>query len=203
MRKKDVYTELAKKYGLRSRAYFKIKDMDKRYKIFKPGDYVVDIGAAPGGWLKYIVGKVGFDGRVIGVDLRPIEEFKEPNIEIIVKDIFSEDIFRELREKIGERKKVDVVVSDASPNITGVYEVDTEKIFDINKRVLQICDKILKYGGTLVIKTFEGRHEKTLMKLLKKRFKIIRKYKPKISRKRSSETYYICFRYQGLRSKAF
>ena len=203
MRKKDVYTELAKKYGLRSRAYFKIKDMDKRYKIFKPGDYVVDIGAAPGGWLKYIVGKVGFDGRVIGVDLRPIEEFKEPNIEIIVKDIFSEDIFRELREKIGERKKVDVIVSDASPNITGVYEVDTEKIFDINKRVLQICDKILKYGGTLVIKTFEGRHEKTLMKLLKKRFKIIRKYKPKISRKRSSETYYICFRYQGLRSKAF
>lgn len=203
MRKRDVYTELAKKYGLRSRAYFKIKDMDKRYKIFKPGDYVVDIGAAPGGWLKYIVSKVGFDGRVIGVDLRPIERFEEPNVEVIVKDIFSEDIFRELREKIGERNKVDVVVSDASPNITGVYEVDTEKIFDINKRVLQICDKILKYDGTLVIKTFEGRHEKNLMKLLKKRFRIIKKYKPKISRKRSSETYYICFKYKGSGTKIF
>ncbi len=201
MRKRDTYTELAKKYGLRSRAYFKIKDMDKRYKIFKPGDYVIDIGAAPGGWIKYIVNKIGFDGRVIGVDLRPIERFDEPNVEIIVKDIFSEDIFKELKEKVGNKEKVDVIVSDASPNITGVYEVDTEKIFDINKRVLQICDKMLRPGGTLVIKTFEGRHEKTLMKLLKKRFRIIRKYKPKISRKRSSETYYICFRYQDLRSR--
>jgi len=197
MRKKDAYTELAKRYGLRSRAYFKLKDMDKRYKIFRPGDYVIDIGAAPGGWIKYILSKIGFDGRVIGVDLRPIEAFNEPNVEIIVKDIFSEDIFKELKERIGEREKVDVIVSDASPNISGIYEIDTENIFDINKRVLQICDKFLKHGGTLVIKTFEGRHEKSLMNLLKKRFRIIRKYKPKISRKRSSETYYICFRYFG------
>lgn len=198
MRKKDIYTELAKKYGLRSRAYFKIRDIDKRYKIFKSGDYVIDIGAAPGGWIKYIAKVVGFDGKVIGVDIRAIEPFNEPNVDIIIEDIFSEEILKKLKDKLGEKKMVDVIVSDASPNITGVYEIDTEVIFDINKRILQICDKILKHGGSLVVKTFEGKHENALIKLLSKRFKTIRKYKPKTSRKRSSETYYICFGFRQL-----
>jgi len=192
MKKRDIYTELAKRYDLRSRAYFKIKDIDNRYKIFKSGDYVIDIGAAPGGWIKYIAKVIGFDGKVIGVDIKEIEPFNEPNVEVIIEDIFSEEIIKKLRSKLGE-KKVDVIVSDASPNITGVYEIDTQVIFDINKRILYICDKMLKHGGSLVVKTFEGKHEHTLIRLLKKRFKIVRKYKPKISRKRSSETYYICF----------
>ncbi len=190
MRKKDHYTELAKKYGLRSRAYFKLMDMDKRYKLFKPGDIVIDIGAAPGGWIKYSLKRIGFDGLVIGIDFRDIEPFNEPNVFILKKDIFDDNILREIRNILGDRY-ADIVLSDASPNISGIYEIDTERIFDINKRVLQICDKTLKVGGTLVLKTFEGRHERKLVKLIRNRFKKVIKYKPTPSRKRSSETYYI------------
>ncbi len=190
-RKRDAYTEIAKREGLRSRAYFKLKDIDERYGIFRPGDIVIDIGAAPGGWIKYSLSKIGFDGRVIGIDQREIEPFEEPNVVTIKADILGEGIFKSIEEQLGG-EKADVIISDASPNISGVYEVDTEKIYDLNKRVIQIADRFLRPGGTLILKTFQGRHERQLVNALKKRFRRISTYKSKVSRKRSSEIYYIC-----------
>ncbi len=195
-RRRDPYTELAKELGLRSRAYFKLKDLDERYDLLEPGDIVIDVGAAPGGWMKYVLKKIGFDGKVIGIDIRPIEDFEEPNAYIIVGDILEPEIFKKIAEVLGEEKAT-VVISDASPNITGVYEVDTERIFDLNKRVLEIVDRFLARGGKAVIKTFQGRHEKRLHDLMKRRFRVIKKYKPRISRKHSSEIYYLGFRYRG------
>jgi len=190
-RKRDAYTEIAKREGLRSRAYFKLKDIDERYNIFKPGDIVIDVGAAPGGWIKYSLSRIGFDGRVIGIDQREIEPFDEPNVATIKADILKEGIFKKIEEHLGD-EKADVIISDASPNISGVYEVDTEKIYDLNKRVIEIADRFLRPGGTLILKTFQGRHERRLLSALKKRFRRISKYKSKVSRKRSSEIYYIC-----------
>ena len=192
-REKDHYYLEAKKRGIRSRAYFKIEDMHKRFNIFAPGDTVIDIGAAPGGWLQYISKVIGLDGLVIGVDIREIEEFTDKyNIVTIKGDIFSEETLKKIKDKLMGRK-ADVIVSDASPNITGVYEIDSMKIYEINKRVMHIAKKFLKRNGILVLKTFQGREEQRVRRMLMKKFKFIKIYKPKASRKRSSEIYYIGF----------
>jgi len=195
-RKGDPYTKLAKEYGLRSRAYFKLKDIDERYGVIEDGDIVIDIGAAPGGWMKYSLKKVGFDGMVIGIDKRNIEEFDEPNAIIITIDIMSQEVFNVLKSILDDRK-ANVIISDASPNISGIYEIDTERIFTLNKRTLEIADRFLERGGKTVIKTFQGSHERRLENSMKKRFKVVKKYKPKISRKHSSEIYYLGFLFRG------
>jgi len=192
-REKDSFYWEAKKRGLRSRAYFKIEEIDRIFRIFSPGNIVIDIGAAPGGWLQYISNIVGYDGIVIGVDVKTIEEFSDKtNIFTIRGDIFENHTIENIKNILRDRK-ADVIVSDASPNITGVYELDTYRIYELNKRVLDIARKILKKNGILVLKTFQGREEKNLRKILKKYFRFIKIYKPKASRKRSSEIYYICF----------
>jgi len=192
-REKDSFYWEAKKRGLRSRAYFKIEEIDRIFRIFSPGNIVIDIGAAPGGWLQYISNIIGYDGIVIGVDVKTIEEFSDKtNIFTVRGDIFDNHTVENIKNILRDRK-ADVIVSDASPNITGVYELDTYKIYELNKRVLDIARKILKRSGILVLKTFQGREEKNLRRILKKHFRFIKIYKPKASRKRSSEIYYICF----------
>jgi len=189
----DAYYQEAKRRGLRSRAYFKIEEIDRLFKIFSPGDIIIDIGAAPGGWLQYISNVIGYDGCVIGVDKLEIEEFyNRPNIILIKGDIFDTKTLEKI-DNILQGRKADVIVSDASPNITGVYEIDTYRIYEINKRVLYIAKKFLKRRGILVLKTFQGREEEKLQRLLKKYFRFIKIHKPRASRKRSSEIYYIGF----------
>lgn len=193
----DPYRDKAKKLGIRSRAYFKLKDIDKRYNLFRIGDIVIDLGAYPGGWLQYISERVGLDGYVIGVDLREIKEFEDrPNILTVKGDIFNKETIEKLL-KVLEEKKVDVIVSDLSPNITGIWELDTERIYDYNMRVLQYIDRFLKTGGKTVIKSFEGRYSRKIINKVRDRFKWVRSYKPKASRKRSAEFYIIGISYQG------
>jgi len=201
-REKDAFYKEAKKRGLRSRAYFKIEEIDRLFNILSPGDIVLDIGAAPGGWLQYIAKAVGFDGLAIGIDKEDIEEFiDKPNIITVKGDVFDNNTIKKL-ESILQGRKVDVIVSDASPNITGVYEIDTVRIYEINKRVLFIAKKFLKKRGILVLKTFQGREEYKLRKLLEKNFKFIKIHKPHASRKRSAEIYYIGFYFRPRSSKS-
>lgn len=196
-RERDPYREKAKKLGIRSRAYFKLKDIDKRYGIFRMGDIVIDLGAYPGGWLQYISERVGLDGYIIGIDLREIKEFEDkPNIVTIKGDIFNEETTAKLLNILGERR-VDVIVSDLSPNITGIWELDTERIYDYNMRVLQYIDKFLKIGGRAVIKSFEGKYSRRIINKMKDRFKWVGSYKPRASRKRSAEFYIIGMGYRG------
>ncbi len=193
---RDAYYELAKKKGLRSRAYFKLEDIDKRFSLFEKGDWVIDLGAYPGGWLQYITKKIGIDGMVIGVDIKPIKPLEvTPNIEIVLGDVFDDKTLSKI-EKILEDKKVDVIVSDLSPSISGIWELDTEIIYDYNRRVLDYADNFLKRNGKLIMKSFEGRNLNSIYNVLEKNFKIIKIYKPKASRKRSAEIYFICMYYR-------
>ena len=196
---RDAYYELAKKKGLRSRAYFKLEDIDKRFNIFEKGDWIIDLGAYPGGWLQYIIKKIGIDGKVIGVDIKPIKPLETaPNIEVVLGDVFEDETISKIK-KILENKKIDVIVSDLSPSISGIWELDTEIIYDYNRRVLDYVDSFLRKNGKLIMKSFEGKNLKNIYNILKKKFKIIKIYKPKASRKRSAEIYFICM-YHRLRS---
>lgn len=193
---KDPYRELARKLGLRSRAYFKLKDIDRRYRILKAGYTVLDLGAYPGGWLQYSSEKVGLDGEVIGIDIREIEEFiDKPNIYTIKGDIFSDKTIKALSEHL-DGKQVDTILSDLSPNITGIWELDIERIYEYNLRTLDYVNNFLKRGGNLVLKSFSGRYTNKLRKKLEKIFRYVYIYKPKASRKRSAEEYFICKGYR-------
>ncbi len=196
-RERDPYREKARKLGIRSRAYFKLMDIDRRYGIFRNGDIVIDLGAYPGGWLQYISEKIGIDGRVIGVDIKEIKDFIDrPNISTVKGDVFDKETMDKLNEILGG-EKADVVVSDLSPNITGIWELDTERIYDYNMRVLNYIDKYLKRGGRAVIKSFEGRYSSRIIKRIRERFRWVGSYKPKASRKRSAEFYIIGMDYLG------
>lgn len=196
-RERDPYRDKAKKLGIRSRAYFKLKDIDRRFNIFSMGDIVIDLGAYPGGWLQYISDRVGLDGHVIGIDLRDIKEFEDrPNISTIKGDVFDKETEEKLLKILNE-KRVDVIVSDLSPNITGIWELDTERIYDYNIKVLKYIDKFLKVGGKAVIKSFEGKYSRRIIDKVRERFRWVGRYKPKASRKRSAEFYIIGINYQG------
>jgi 23S rRNA (uridine2552-2'-O)-methyltransferase len=191
----DPFYRLAKEKGLRSRAYFKLRDIDRRYNIFRIGDKVLDLGAYPGGWLQYISDTVGIDGLVVGVDIKYIEPIDNAlNIQYVQGDIFEEETISKVGDIIGE-DKFDVIVSDVSPNISGIWELDTIKIYESNLQVLKYVRKFLREGGILILKTFEGKYTSKLLTKLKREFRIIKLYKPRASRKRSAETYFICISY--------
>ena len=193
---RDAYYELARKKGLRSRAYFKLEDIDRRFSIFENGDWVIDLGAYPGGWLQYIVKKIGIDGMVIGVDIKPIKPFETiPNIQFVLGDVFDNETLTKIGNILND-KEIDIIVSDLSPSISGIWELDTETIYEYNRRVLDYADKFLKRNGKLVMKSFEGRYMKNIYSKLQKRFKIAKLYKPRASRKRSAEIYFVCMYYR-------
>jgi 23S rRNA (uridine2552-2'-O)-methyltransferase len=198
MDRKDGYYRLAKKMGYRSRAIYKLMDINKNFQVIKLRDRVLDLGAAPGGWLQYISDVVGIDGYVLGVDIRPIEPLDKMNVDTIMKDIYDEDIVDAILEKFD--KKFDVITSDISANISGIWDVDVIRSFELNKRVLEIADRLLRRGGNLILKAFEGKEMSRLVKLVKNRFRAYRLYKPKASRKRSSEIYMICLGYSPRRT---
>jgi 23S rRNA (uridine2552-2'-O)-methyltransferase len=180
--------------GYRSRAVYKLIDINKSFEVIKEGDRVLDLGAAPGGWLQYISEAVGIDGYVLGIDIRPIKPLENKNVDTITKDIFDDDIIDTIRSKYN--KRFDVITSDISANISGIWDVDVIRSVELNKRVIDLADNLLRRGGNLIIKAFEGKETSRLFKLIKERFRAYRIYKPKASRKRSSEIYIICFGYK-------
>lgn len=135
-RKNDHYHKRAKEEGYRSRSAYKLKQMDDRFHFFRRARYVLDIGAAPGGWLQVVSEAVGEDGLVVGVDLRPIEYLELGNVETIVGDILDEETMDEIRELLPG--SVDVVLSDLSPNISGVWDVDQFRQIDLATMALKV-----------------------------------------------------------------
>ena len=176
-RKKDPYYRRAKSEDYRSRASYKLKQLNKRFKIIKEGNTVVDLGAAPGGWSQVALEKIGEEGVVVGVDLNRIKPFPEGNFYGIRGD-FTKDI---VQEKVMEltNGKVDVLMSDASPSLSGVKSIDHLRSIDLINAVLDIADNILKNDGNLVIKAFQGPEYKTVLDDIKKRFRKV-KQKEKI-----------------------
>jgi 23S rRNA (uridine2552-2'-O)-methyltransferase len=186
-KKKDHYYKKAKNEDYRSRASYKLIQLNKKYKIIKRGDKVVDLGASPGGWSQVALEKVEDGGTVLGVDLQKIKPFVEDNFNFIRGDFTTIAIQNEIMSFLDG--KADVIISDASPSTTGIKHVDHLKSMDLSESVVDICDNILTNKGNLLIKVFQGEEFKNFMDNLKERFKLIKTTKPSSSRKKSSEMY--------------
>jgi len=186
-RKKDYYYRKAKEEKFRSRAAYKLLQAVKKYKFMKRGDIVVDLGAAPGGWIQAARKIVGEEGFILGVDIKPIEPFEEENILTIVADITDPKTPENIRNLLPEL--ADVVISDVSPKISGIWEVDHARQIDLALNSMKIACKVLKPKGNFFVKIFEGDLTRDFIAKLKENFSAVKLVKPKASRAKSSEIY--------------
>jgi len=158
--------------------------------LLKPGDAVVDLGAAPGGWLQVASQRVGQKGIVLGIDLKSIEQLDAPNVFTIVGDIEEQGIGKRILNFLG--RKADVVLSDASPNLTGIWELDQARQLSLATSSIKIASEILRDGGSMIIKAFQGSSFNDLLSSLKLTFKSVDIFRPRATRKHSSELYLVC-----------
>lgn len=188
-RKQEQYYKKAKKENYHSRASYKLLQLDNKFKIIKKGDYIVDLGAAPGGWSQVALERVCEEGLVVGVDLQRIKHMESPNFIGIRGDFTKEETLQNICKITG--KKVDVVLSDASPQLSGVKDVDQIRTLELALAVIKITNYILKPHGSLIMKAFQGEEFENLLKKIKKEFKTVKTTKPPSSRKKSVEMYMI------------
>lgn len=186
-RKQEYYYKKAKAENYRSRAAYKLAQTANKYQFICRNDIVVDLGAAPGGWIQVARKKVGKKGFVLGVDLKPIDPFAQEYIKTIIGDLTSPLIVNQILEFLP--RKADVVISDAAPNITGTWEVDQAKQIDLADQSLKISLQILRLSGNFFTKVFEGSMLNDFVKKVKKHFAIVKLLKPKASRAKSSEMF--------------
>jgi 23S rRNA (uridine2552-2'-O)-methyltransferase len=187
-RKKDGYYKRAKQEGYHSRAAYKLKQINNKFKIFHRKDIVLDLGAAPGGWSQVASELIGEYGHVIGVDLVSVSAFG--NVEFIVGDITDHGLSDILIEKM-DNKKINVIISDAAPNISGNYSIDQAKSIFLAESALNLAIRLLAQGGNFVVKVFEGEDFKEFIDKVKDKFHSRKIFSPKASRARSSEVYVI------------
>lgn len=191
--RKDHYRKLAHEQGYRSRASFKLKELDKAYRIIGPGFFVLDLGCAPGGWTQIAVQLAGNQGKVMGVDISYVEDVS--GAKILKADIEDESIVDEVFEYFG--RKVNAVICDISPNVTGNWSVDHAKQISLNYSCAKIMEQVLAHKGNALFKVFDGEFSNEFRDYLKKKFAKIITTKPKASRKQSSEVYFVCLGYIG------
>lgn len=191
-RKKDYYYKKAKEEKYRSRAAYKLFQAVKTYQFMKNGDVVVDLGAAPGGWMQAARKIVGGKGFVLGVDLKHIEPFPQSNVRTIICDITEPESIQQILDMLPEH--ADVVVSDASPNISGIWEVDHARQIDLAEKALQIALETLKPYGSFFVKVFQGDLLDDFIAKVKRHFEIVKVIKPKASRAKSSEIFVLGMR---------
>ncbi|MCW3995321.1 MAG: RlmE family RNA methyltransferase [Candidatus Bathyarchaeota archaeon] len=194
-RKNEFYYKKAKAENYRSRATYKLVQANEKYGFIKRGDIVVDLGAAPGGWIQAARKMTGKHGFVLGVDLKPIEPFTQEYIRTIVADLMEPDIVEQILSFLPH--KADAVISDAAPNITGVWEVDHARQIELATKALEIAECILKPQGNFFVKVFEGDLLTDFIQNVKAHFEAVKIVKPQASRAKSSEMYILAI---GLKS---
>ncbi len=190
--RKDQYRKLAKENMYRSRSVYKLVQINKSHHILKEGMKVVDIGAAPGGWLQIASKIAGSRGTTIGIDLKEIAPI--PNVITIVGNIENKDDINKLIQLING--KADVVLSDLAPNVSGLWEMDQLKQIDLTKNALEFTKTVLKENGCALYKVFQGENTSELINYLKEFFLNVIITKPDASRKQSSEIYVVCKRFK-------
>jgi len=186
-RKRDYYYKKAKEEKYRSRAAYKLLQAVKKYKFISKGDVVVDLGAAPGGCIQAASRIIGKNGFVLGVDLKPIKPFLQDNIQTVIGDINEEETLQQILSILPE--KADVVISDVSPNISGIWEVDHARQIDLAEQSMKIALKVLKPSGNFFVKVFQGDMFDDFVKKVKEHFRVVKIVKPKASRAKSSEMF--------------
>ena len=182
---KDYYFHKAKKDGYAARSVYKIEEIDKKYRIIRAGNKVLDLGCSPGSWLQYASRKVGNSGQVLGVDLQTIKISLPSHVKVIRADIF-EVTNEDLKIKGG---KADVILSDMAPKTSGIRTTDVYRSFEINKKVLYLANDILCQEGSLLVKAFQGKLFDELFYEFKKMFADVKLCKPKSSRSESVEIF--------------
>jgi 23S rRNA (uridine2552-2'-O)-methyltransferase len=185
---RDHYFKKAKQEGYRSRAAYKLLELQRRFRLLRPGDAVVDLGAAPGGWLQVAAGVVGPKGTVIGVDREPIQPFHRPNLILLEGDITAPETRAKIREILG--KNADCVLSDLSPKLSGIRDADTARCLELNRTALAVAVQLLRPGGALLIKSFVSEDLRVLTDELKRHFSSVQRTKPEATRQGSSEFYF-------------
>lgn len=192
--RRDLYRRLAKEQGYKSRAAFKLLEANEKYNFIRRGAVVIDFGAAPGGWLQICSKLIGDRGIVVGVDLNEIR-LSELNVKTLKLDVLDTSVHGAITAITG--RKADVVLSDLSPSISGVWELDHSRQVDLTLRVLELSDLLLKRGGSGFFKAFEGERSAEIRSSLRSCFATVRPFKPQASRSASSELYYFCDGWHG------
>ena len=188
----DEYVKLSQKEGYRSRAIYKLKEIQQKDQLIKHGMQVVDLGAAPGGWSQYAVELVGGNGRVVASDILAIDPL--PFVEFIKGDFTEQSVLDDILnvlQKKDKNAKADVVISDMAPNVTGVETIDQPKSIYLCELSLDMARTVLKQGGSFVAKIFQGDGSDAFIKDVKNSFKQVKIRKPKASRPRSREVYVV------------
>lgn len=184
-RKNEGFYKKAKELNVRSRAYFKLKQLDEKFTLIEDNMQIIDLGCAPGGWIEYIDHKITV-GKIIGIDLLEIKKLQEfsQNVEIL------EDDFNNIEDyNFGE---FDLVLSDMAPEFSGVSTMDRGRTHKLNLETLKFCEKHLKKQGNLAFKTFEGEDLDYVRKKAKEIFFTVKEHKPQSSQKKSNETFIVC-----------
>ena len=190
--RKDHYRKLAHEEGYRSRSSYKLKELNKSYRVIGSGFYVLDLGCAPGGWTQVASKLVGNKGKVMGIDTSYVEEI--PRANIILGDIENDDLIDDIFSYF--ERKINSVICDLSPQVTGNWSVDHAKQISLNYSATKIMEHVLDKKGNAIFKVFDGDYTQEFYQYLKKKFSKIKMTKPKASRKPSSELYCICLGYE-------
>ena len=190
-KRQDTYYRKAKLEGYRSRAAYKLIELQQRFRLLRPGDLVVDLGAAPGGWLQVAAKSVAPKGKVIGVDLQPMDHFREPNIELLQGDIKSDEIQEKIKTLLGA--PAHCIISDLAPKLSGIRDADAARCLVLNQTALRVAVRILRPGGGLLIKSFISNDLHAFTAELKGFFRLVERTRPEATRQGSSE-FYFCAR---------
>lgn len=204
----DPYVKLAQKEGYRARAAYKLKEIDETFGLVKPGDCVVDLGSTPGAWSQYVRRKLSpggaaagaLNGRIIGLDLLPMEPIE--GVTFIQGDFREAEVLQQLEEALATpegQARVDLVISDMAPNLSGIESADAARIAHLIELAVEFAQNHMKPDGTLVVKLFHGSGYDQLVRLFRDTFKVVKPLKPKASRPGSSETFLIG---RGLKKRA-
>lgn len=189
----DEYVKRAQKEGWRSRAVFKLEEIDQKDRLLKPGMTIVDLGAAPGGWSQYAAKKLGRKGRIIALDILEMDELE--GVEFLQGDFTEDEPLERLLATVGNAKP-DLVISDMAPNISGMDAIDQPKSMYLAELALDLAEKVLKPGGDFLTKVFQGEGFDEYLKALRSRFDTVVTRKPKASRPRSREVYLLARNYR-------
>ncbi|AJE97026.1 RlmE family RNA methyltransferase [Pandoraea apista] len=190
----DPYVKMAQREGYRARAAYKLKEIDEQDRLIKPGQVIVDLGSTPGSWSQYARNKLaggkrtegGIDGTIIALDILPMEPIADVHF---LQGDFREDSVLEQLEEIVAGRKVDLVVSDMAPNLSGVASADAARIEHLCDLALDFAQRHLKPEGALLVKCFHGSGYSQIVEKFKQQFKTVAPRKPKASRDKSSETF--------------
>ena len=182
----DVFVKRAREEGYRSRAVFKLEDIQRTERLVRPGMTIVDLGAAPGGWSQYASRLLNGKGRVVALDILPMDDIR--GVDFVQADFSREEAVQELLERLGGERP-QLVLSDMAPNTTGIADVDHDRSMHLVEMALDFARQTLAPGGDFLVKVFQGRHFQPLMREMRASFETVKVKKPPASRQRSPELY--------------